>query len=1029
MNRIFSTITLILVSLFVFGGNGQTYTGQDAQSRIPGAAKIFVSSDNDVYNHIWLAAGENIPITSATYWLKTNLSMSPAYEYHPAHEPIQVRGEYHQRYYLHYNGARVHDGMVIIHGEKGRLTSVNGNLYNRISTLNEPRISESLGLEKALSSINAVQYRWELASEEQHLKWETGDESATYYPKGELILLPSNVEDLQGHIYAWKFKVYCTVPLAIKEVMINAADGSVLRMIDLIQTVDVQGTAVTKYSGVRTITTDSTGTTYRLQETGRGNGIETYNLQNGTNYNNAVDFTDADNYWNNFNAQKDEIATDAHWGAEMTYDYFWLEHGRNSIDGNGFKLRSYVHYSNNYANAFWDGYRMTYGDGSGSMGPLTALDIIAHEISHGLTSFTADLDYAYESGALNESFSDIFGAAVEFYAKPTAANWTIGENIGVIIRSMSNPNAYGDPDTYLGTNWYIGSGDNGGVHTNSGVLNYWFYLLTVGGIGTNDLGNAFNVSGIGIDKAGEIAFRMLTVYLTNTSQYIDARFYAILSAVDLYGACSPEVAAVTNAMYAIGVGPAYYNGVLSQFVAADTVFCSLPASVSFDNLTVNGMNFSWDFGDGNSSVLRNPVHTYTQPGTYSVQLMADGGACGADTIVKHAYITIATPPPPYASGLGNCGPGAVVLNAQASDTIRWYDAPTGGNLLHVGPTYTTPWLNQSASYFVANSQETPPVYGGKPDNTGPGAYFDANARHYLIFNATAPVHLKSVKVYAGSAGNRTIELRSSNGTILQSVSVGIPSGQSRVDLNFNIPAGTNLQLSGPVYPDLYRNSGGTAYPYQVGPNVSIIKSSASTNPTGYYYYFYDWELQDAPCVSQRVEVIASIDADEPVADYSFTQSGDLAQFTNLTQNGNVFHWDFGDGNTSNQVSPSHLYATTGTYDVKLVSFNGCGSDSITYQVPVIITGTNPLVANDMEIKVWPNPAKDMLYVSFPPAWMIHPVSYRISDILGRPVETGVISQGVDRPLELSVSQWNSGLYVIETWIPSARQTRKVMVID
>ena len=183
-------------------------------------------------------------------------------------------------------------------------------------------------------------------------------------------------------------------------------------------------------------------------------------MNENTTYGSAVDFTDGDNYWNNFNADQDEVATDAHWGAEMTYDYFLNEHGRNSIDGAGFTLNSYVHYDNSYANAFWDGSRMTYGDGSGSWSPLTALDIAAHEIGHGLCNFTANLVYQDESGALNESFSDIWGAAIENHARPTNWNWLIGEDIGSALRSMSNPNAAGDPRhvfrNQLGTTWWTG---------------------------------------------------------------------------------------------------------------------------------------------------------------------------------------------------------------------------------------------------------------------------------------------------------------------------------------------------------------------------------------------------------------------------------------------------------------------------------------------------------------------------------------------------------------------------------------------
>jgi len=120
----------------------------------------------------------------------------------------------------------------------------------------------------------------------------------------------------------------------------------------------------------------------------------------------------------------------------------------------------------NNVNAFWDGYRMTYGDGDATYSPLTTVDITAHEITHGLTEFTAGLVYANESGALNEAFSDIFGIVVEFYAKPTDANWTIGEDIGAAFRSIANPNLYQNPDTYYGDYW----DPSEEVHNNSTVL-------------------------------------------------------------------------------------------------------------------------------------------------------------------------------------------------------------------------------------------------------------------------------------------------------------------------------------------------------------------------------------------------------------------------------------------------------------------------------------------------------------------------------------------------------------------------------
>ena len=258
----------------------------------------------------------------------------------------------------------------------------------------------------------------------------------------------------------------------------------------------------------------------------------------------------------------DQTGVNVHWGAEATYDYYLNDHGRNSFDNAGGTIYSYAHADVNYNNAFWDGTRMTYGDGDGvNFTPLVCLDVVGHEITHGVTQNSANLIYWGESGALNESFSDIFGNEVEFMREGVpgvgTGSWRMGEDItpsGSGIRNMQNPNEFNNADTYLGTYWVTtGSGDNGGVHYNSGVQNFWFYLLCEGGSGTNDHGNAYNVSTIGFTKAAAIAYRNLTVYLTPSSNYYAARVGAINSAIDLYGPGSTEVQAVMDAWYAVGV--------------------------------------------------------------------------------------------------------------------------------------------------------------------------------------------------------------------------------------------------------------------------------------------------------------------------------------------------------------------------------------------------------------------------------------------------------------------------------------------
>jgi bacillolysin len=483
----------------------------------------------------------------------------------------------HYRYQQSYQGIPVEHATYIMHVKNNNVISQNGKWVKDFPSqlTATPTLSSTDALQKAMNFVGAQTYKWQLPAEEAFIKREQNNPNATFYPTIQLVYYSGEEDVVPAAMrLAYKLDIYAQYPMSRQYVFVDAVSGNVLGSRSLIHTTNAAGTAVTAYSGTQAITTDNTGTTFRLRETGRGNGINTYNMKNaGTSYAAAVDFTDADNNWNNVNANKDQYATDGHWGTEKTYDYYFTKFGRSSVDNAGFALNSYVHtnlvafgYGNN-VNAFWDGSRMTYGDGDATYAPLTALDIAGHEITHGVTERTSNLAYNKESGAMNEGFSDIFGTAIEFYAKGTSGNWTIGENIGASFRSMSNPNAFSQPDTYGGTYWVSvtsctpsNANDQCGVHTNSGVLNFWFYTLSQGGSGTNDIGSVYTVTGIGIDKAAAIAYRTNTTYLISTSTYANARTAAIQSAIDLYGAASAEVIATTNAWYAVGVGAAYTTG-------------------------------------------------------------------------------------------------------------------------------------------------------------------------------------------------------------------------------------------------------------------------------------------------------------------------------------------------------------------------------------------------------------------------------------------------------------------------------------
>ncbi len=453
----------------------------------------------------------------------------------------------HDGYTQFYRGLPVEFAQIKIHAKEGQVTSLTNTTVNISDLEVRPTMSSASALNVAKGFVNATSYMWEDAQSSALMDYQA--------PTGELMILGpiAGVNNQAKLVY--KFDIYASEPVYRADVYVDAHNGAVVFENKRIHHADTPATGSSLYNGTVSFMADSFSSGYRLRQTTDGNGIETYDMGGSTNYSSASDVVSSTT---NFSGSTD-IGVQAHWGAEQTHQYFMQKHNRNSYTGSGTVIRSYVSYSRNYVNAFWNGSVMTYGDGDGvNYGPLVSLDIVGHEITHGVTEYAANLVYSYESGALNESFSDIFGESIEFFGAGTN-DWLMGDQIGAggsggALRSMSNPNQFGDPDTYLGTNWYTGSGDNGGVHYNSGVQNFWFYLLTVGGTGTNDFGDPFDVPAIGMEAAAAIAYRNLTVYLSTNSQYSDARDGAIQSAIDLYGQNSPEVEAVTLAWAAVGVG-------------------------------------------------------------------------------------------------------------------------------------------------------------------------------------------------------------------------------------------------------------------------------------------------------------------------------------------------------------------------------------------------------------------------------------------------------------------------------------------
>ncbi|MEU5183345.1 M4 family metallopeptidase [Streptomyces longwoodensis] len=412
-------------------------------------------------------------------------------------------------------------------------------------------------------------------------------------------------------------------------VVTDAATGKKLFAYQGIET----GTGNTMYSGTVTLGTSQSGSTYTLTDTARGNH-KTYNLNRGTSGTGTL-FSGPDDVWGNGSASNAETAgADAHYGAALTWDYYKNVHGRSGIRGDGVGAYSRVHYGNNYVNAFWSDscFCMTYGDGSGNTHPLTAIDVAGHEMTHGVTSNTAGLNYSGESGGLNEATSDIFGTSVEFYANNASdvGDYLIGEKIdingnGTPLRYMDKPSKDGASKD----SWYSGIGSVD-VHYSSGPANHFFYLLSEGsgakvinGVSYNSpTSDGLPVTGIGRAKAEKIWFRALSTKFTSTTNYAGARTGTLAAAGELYGTSSAEYKAVQDAWAAVAVGARSGGGGGGGTTFENTADVSIPdngAAVT-SSITVSGRT-----GNAPSTlqVAVDIVHTWR--GDLVVDLVAPDG--------------------------------------------------------------------------------------------------------------------------------------------------------------------------------------------------------------------------------------------------------------------------------------------------------------------------------------------------------------------------------------------------------------------
>lgn len=486
------------------------------------------------------------------------------------------------RYQQLHNGVKVENSTLAVHERKGRVRLIIGTVVQGISVSTVPSLTPEQAIKAAISFYGTDKpYAWKSKKKEALAKNMGGDE-ASFYPVPELVISFSHrKERLNPENYRLMYKVpLLTEKWEGKNIYVDAITGEVVKNTHLVHNC-LSASGETLYDGDQDFYAETdpyNGGQYLHDECSRE--LVTYWEPAGPIA--AVDVYDFDGYFENH-----PEAVSAHWGLMLVWEYF-ASLGHAGHTGSNDLMRQVVD-EEFYENAFYFTFYgmhdfVAYGypnpTDPKANGALVSIDVVGHEWAHGLTYHSAQLVYEGESGALNESFSDIFGALVEFYQSPGSGNWTIGEDFwdpDGYMRSMSEPKMKSEtysgipncpdpllmaqPNTFEGEYWMDpwDNCDYGGVHINSGVQNYWFYLLSEGGSGENDHEYEYELEGIGYEKAALIVYRALTLYLVDYSGFIDSRKATIYAAYEIFGQCSFEAEQTRLAWDAVGVEEQYVS--------------------------------------------------------------------------------------------------------------------------------------------------------------------------------------------------------------------------------------------------------------------------------------------------------------------------------------------------------------------------------------------------------------------------------------------------------------------------------------
>lgn len=613
-------------------------------------------------------------------------------------------GYSHVRLSQYYKDIKVVGGGTVVHFDaQGKCRAVNGRFISDIDLQVIPKISVNtagdIARKDAVSGGITANH---ISGESELVVW-------ARKVKPVLAYSVSVISDISGIFDEWRY-------------IIDAESGKIIIKYNNLQNDDISapgnngvhesisGAILTGEGGeVRTITgwhDNDTSSWYFWNKT------NTWHIQNDA----ASGWPDADTYCyrtsNNWGTS-DRAGMSLAVNFERILRYYRTVHGRNSYDDNGVDAIANIHVGDNYVNAFWSPFEQQFffGDGDGiDANELTVLDVSAHEFHHAVTEYTANLIYQGESGALNEAMSDIFGALEEFHYQPDGRNaypnalagksdWLMGEDTwldGVALRDMRDPRRFKQPSKYMGQYWADtspGEWDNGGVHINSGIQNFFFYLLCEGGVGNND-GIDYDLTGVGIPVAEKLVYLTETAYFTADTDYAAAAnaWIAAAQQLDGNGTTTNATVAVMAAWTAVGVGDFKPVTPLSDYLASGDPIVGpyMPSNRTYTIMNFSATPETWNI-TANEAWLSVAPGSVTIPALGQTNIIISINQSVAATLAEGAYsddITFVN----TSTGMGN--------------TTRHVVLRIGNNYKVFSATYN--WIDP-----VSNSHTAVSISGGR----------------------------------------------------------------------------------------------------------------------------------------------------------------------------------------------------------------------------------------------------------------------------------------------------------------------------